>query len=299
MNDRRKVVSDPGAERVVDARQTLGESPLWSAREQALYWVDLRAPCLLRYDPSTRTLSHWPMPALIGAVVPSARGDLLVALASGVCRFDPVTRATTSLVSPEPAARGNRLNETKADRCGRLWTSTMRDFGAAVSGALYRITSPAHVARMIDNVCVPNGLAWSPDDRTLYFADTRDGRIRAYAFVPQTGELGAMRILADADVLPGRPDGATVDADGCLWSARYGGGCVARITPAGRVDRVVALPATNVTSCAFGDADLRTLYITTARQGLSVEHLAREPDAGALFAVHLPVSGLPEPECRL
>ena len=285
--------------RVCDGSQMLGESPVWSLREQALYWVDLRAPCLLRLDPVSRALSQWPMPALIGAVVPGARGDLFVALADGVHRFDPRTGATTALFAPEPASAGNRLNETKADRCGRLWTSTMRDFGAAVTGALYRVTSPGDVARMISRVCVPNGLAWSPDDRTMYFADTRDGAIRAYAFARATGMLGDMHVVVDPQRLPGRPDGATVDADGCLWSARYGGGCVARITPSGRVDRVIGLPVTNVTSCAFGDADLRTLYITTARQKLTEAQLAREPDAGALFAVRVDASGLPEPECTL
>lgn len=286
-------------ERVQDGWQTLGESPVWSVREQALYWVDLRAPALLRLDPVSRALSQWPMDALIGAVVPSTRGDLLVALATGIFRFDTVTGVAITLVAPEPATSANRMNETKADRGGRLWTSTMRDYGAAVTGALYRLTSADDVTRMIADVCIPNGIAWSPDDRTMYFSDTRDGRIRAYAFMPQTGELGDMRILIDADVLPGRPDGATIDADGCLWSARYGGACVARITPAGRVDRVIPLPVSNVTSCAFGDADLRTLYITTARQRLDAAQLAREPCAGALFAMHVPVGGLPEPECML
>lgn len=286
-------------ERVADAWQTLGESPVWSVREHALYWVDLRAPALLRLDPVTRALSRWPMDALIGAVVPSTRGDLLVALASGIFRFDTSTGTAIPLVAPEHAESANRMNETKADRRGRLWTSTMRDYGAAVTGALYRVASAGDVTRVLTGICVPNGIAWSPDDRTMYFADTRDGRIRAYDFAPHTGDLGGMRILVARDVLPGAPDGATVDAEGCLWSARYGGACVARITPEGRVDRVIRLPVSNATSCAFGDADLRTLYITTARQKLAAAQLAREPDAGALFAVRLPVGGLPEAECAL
>lgn len=285
------------AERVIDLQLTLGESPFWSVGERALWLVDLRAPAVLRFDVETQALSRFPMDALCGAVLPGMHGGLLVALATGVFRFDPVQRTTSPLVAPEPAWVGNRLNETKADRRGRLWTSTMRDFGAAVAGSLYRVTSPTTVLPMITGVCVPNSLAWSPDDRTMYFADTRERRIRAYAFDPDHGELGAMRVLVDAEVLPGGPDGAAVDADGCLWSARYGGGCVARITPAGRVDRIVHVPVSNVTSCAFGDADLRTLYITTARQRMTPDRLQREPDAGALFAVRVPVPGLPEPEC--
>jgi sugar lactone lactonase YvrE len=285
------------AERVLDVHLTLGESPFWSTRERALWLVDLRAPAVLRFGADTRALSRFSMDALCGAVLPSVHGGLLVALATGIVRFDPLGGTLAPLFAPETSDAGNRLNETKADRRGRLWTSTMRDFGAAVTGALYRATSPTTVTRMLGGICVPNGLAWSPDDRTMYFADTRDRCIRAYAFDAEHGELGPMRVLVDADALPGGPDGAAVDADGCLWSARFGGGCVARITPAGRVDFVVRVPVSNVTSCAFGDADLRTLYITTARQRMTPEQLQREPDAGALFAVRVAVPGLPEPEC--
>jgi sugar lactone lactonase YvrE len=133
----------------------------------------------------------------------------------------------------------------------------------------------------------------------MYFADTTDGRLRAYTFDRGAGDLGSMRVLVDDNVLPGAPDGATVDAEGCIWSARYRGGCVARITPDGRIDRIVALPVSQVTSCAFGDGDLRTLYCTTARQRLTDAELAQQPDAGALFAVRLDAGGLPEAECRL
>ena len=286
-------------ERVLDSLHVLGESPVWCAREQALYWVDLRTPALHRRDPVTQRATQSAMPELVGAVVVSRRCGLLVALQSGIFRFDPASGTTTAtaIVAPEAPTGGNRMNETKADRRGRLWTSTMRDFGAAVSGSLYRIDADLVVERVLADLCVPNAIAWSPDDRTMYFADTGDERLRAYEFDIESGALGAMRVLVDAGVLPGRPDGATVDAEGCVWSARFGGGCVARVTPKGRIDRIVRLPVTQVTSCAFGDADLRTLYITTARQRLSEEQLQREPAAGTLFAVRLEVGGLPEPEC--
>jgi sugar lactone lactonase YvrE len=283
----------------VAAACALGESPVWSVREQVLYWVDLRAPSLQCYDPSAGTHRHWTMPALIGGVVIAADGRLLVALQSGIHRFAPASGALERIVSCEPASAGNRMNDTKSDRCGRLWTTTMRDFGAAPSGALYRIDADLTVTRLADNLRVPNSLAWSPDDSTLYFADTSDGHLRACDFDRDTGGIGPWRVLVEAGALPGRPDGATVDADGCVWSARYGGGAVVRITPDGRVDRVIRVPATQVAACAFGDADLRTLYITTARQRLSEDALASQPDAGALFAVRLDVTGLPEPACVL
>ena len=252
-----------------------------------------------RFEPSAGRHEQWPLPELAGGVVLASDGALLVALQSGVFRFDPRTGGTRALVAPEATASGNRHNDTKADRCGRLWTTTMRDFGAAVAGALYRIDPGLAVTRMLNGLRVPNALAWSPDDRLMYFADTSDGRLRAYAFTRDRGTLGSMRILVEDGVLPGRPDGAAVDADGCLWSARYGGGCVARVTPAGDVDRIVSLPVSQVTACAFGDADLRTLYVTTARQRLTQAQLAAEPAAGALFAVRVDTAGLPEPECRL
>ena len=286
-------------ERVFDSLHTLGESPVWSVREQALYWVDVRAPALYRWDAEAPAARTWPLPELIGGVVPARGATLVLALKSGVHRFDPATSVRSLLVAPEAAQAGRRMNDTKADRCGRLWTSTMRDFGAADTGSLYRIDSSLSVEPVLRGLRVPNALAWSPDEGTMYFADTSDGRLRAYDFDRETGRLGRMRVLVEPDVLPGRPDGATVDADGCIWSARYGGGCVARITPSGALDRLIQLPVSQPTSCAFGDPDLRTLYITSARQRLSEAQLEAEPLAGALFAVRFEVGGLPEPECAL
>ena len=287
------------AERVGGSLHALGESPVWSARDRALWFVDLRACALHRLDPASGATLRWTFPELVAGVVLAPQGRLAVALASRVVLFDPVSGTSAPLVTPEDPSLGNRLNETKGDRQGRLWTSSMRDFAAATTGSLYRVERNRQVARVLGPVTVPNGLAWSPDARTLYFADTPDGRLRAYEFDPATGAIGAMRVLCDAGVMPGKPDGAAVDADGCVWSARYGGGCVARITPRGEVDRIVALPVTQVASCAFGDADLRTLYITTARQRLDEDALAREPLAGALFALRVAVSGLPEVELAL
>ena len=273
----------------------LGESPLWSPSEAALYWVDIRAPALRRHDPRSGESSHQRLPDLCGGV--ALRGDerLLLALRVGVWSFDRASKALAKLVVPEAESLGNRLNDTKCDRRGRLWTGSMRDFGAATTGSLYRVDPDLSCTRMLTHVTVPNALAWSPDDRTMYFADTPDGRLRAYDFDPDEGRLGPMRVVVERGVLPGAPDGATVDAEGCVWNARYNGGCVARITPDGRVDRVVRVPASRVTACAFGGADLRTLFITTARQQLTPAELAAQPHAGAVFAVRVDVGGLPEP----
>jgi sugar lactone lactonase YvrE len=281
-------------ERVTASLQTLGESPVWSVREQALYWVDLRAPALHSYDPASGAERRWTMPELIGGVVLAEEGKLVVALRTGLHAFDPATGTLSPLLRIEPESANNRLNETKCDRRGRLWTSSMRDFGAATTGSLYRVDADLTATRLLGDITIPNGICWSPDGATLYFADTADERIRGYDFDAVTGTLGAMRIVVERGVLPGRPDGATVDADGCLWSARYGGGAVVRIDPRGRADRVLRLPVSQVSSCAFGGSDLATLFVTTSRQRMSPAQLAVEPHAGALFAVDVGVAGLPE-----
>ena len=284
--------------RIGDTLDILGESAVWCAMTQRLYWTDIRAPALRRFDFATGDIRTWSMPDLCAAVIMSTDHRLVLSMRTGLCLFDPVAEAMQPLFAPEPESLGNRLNESKCDREGRLWIGTMRDYGLATTGALYRIDRALNCKRILHDVTVPNATCWSPDNRTMYFADTPDGRIRAYEFDAETGSLGPMRVL-NASGLPGRPDGATVDSAGGVWNARYDGSCVARIAPDGRVDRIIELPASRVTSCALGGPDLRTLYITTARQKLSPAELAAQPAAGGLFAVDVDVAGLPEPRFKL
>jgi sugar lactone lactonase YvrE len=279
----------------VASQDILGESPIWCPDTESLFWVDIRAPALCRFHPASGVVRSWPMPELCGGVTRSHPGQMVLSLQSGLFAFDLADAALTPLVALEPASAGNRLNDTKCDRRGRLWVGTMRDYGAAVTGSLYRVDPDLTCTRMLSPIGVPNALCWSPDDRTMYFADTREGRLRAYVYDPDAGTIGAERTLVGAGALPGRPDGATVDADGCIWNARYEGGCVVRITPEGRIDRTIALPAENVTACAFGGPDLRTLFVTTARQRLDADALARQPLAGSVFAIDVGVLGMLEP----
>jgi sugar lactone lactonase YvrE len=270
---------------------TLGESPVWCVRRQMLYWVDLRGPTLFALDGS-----QWALPELVGGVALADDERLVLALKSGVFLFDIRTAALTPHAVCEPPELDNRMNEAKCDRRGRLWVGTMRDFGAATTGMLYRVSNGV-ATQVLRDITIPNGQCWSPDDRTFYFADSAEGRIRAYDF--DDGELRNPRTLVDAGTLPGRPDGATVDEEGFVWSARYGGGGVARLDAEGRVERFLRLPATQVSSVMFGGADLRTLFVTTSRQRMSEVALAREPLAGALLAVDAGVRGLPEPRYAL
>ncbi|MBI1776877.1 MAG: SMP-30/gluconolactonase/LRE family protein [Proteobacteria bacterium] len=281
---------------VIKVENQLGESPLWEGREGALYWVDIRAPALHRYDPAAGSLSRWPLPQLASCVVPRLRGGLLVALKAGVYPFNPIDGALGKRIcAPEPERPANRLNDGKCDRRGRFWVGRMIDGGGEAMGALYRIEPDASCRRVIDRVSVPNAICWSPDDRTFYFADTRTDSILSYEFDIASGRLGGSQVFVGPGSAEGRPDGATVDEVGCIWSARYGGGAVVRFTPTGKVDRVIKLPVSQVTSCAFGGSKLSTLFITTARQRLTEAQLAEQPLAGALFAVEPGMCGLPEP----
>jgi sugar lactone lactonase YvrE len=277
-------IVDPDFEVASAYRATLGESPMWCPRRHTLYWVDVRGPTLFSLDGS-----KWQLPEIVGGVALADDGGLVLAMKSGLVRFrDGKLEPYLEL---EPRELDNRLNDLKCDRRGRLWVGTMRDFGAAATGSLYRIDRGV-VDRVCSGVTIPNGPCWSPDGRTFYFADTAEGRIRAYDC---DDGLRNERTFVDSDALPGRPDGATVDAEGFVWSARYGGAGVARIDPEGRVERFLRLPVSQVSSVMFGGADLRTLYVTTSRQRLSDEALAREPLAGALLAIDAGVQGLPEP----
>jgi sugar lactone lactonase YvrE len=262
----------------------LGESPMWCPQRHTLFWVDVRGPALFALDGR-----KWPLPEVVGGIVLADDGTLLLAMKSGLFRFED--GALAPYLTIEPPALDNRLNDVKCDRSGRLWVGTMRDFGAATSGALYCVER-GDLRRVLPDITIPNGPCWSPDGRTFYFADTADGRIRAYDY---DGALRNVRTLVERNALPGRPDGATVDAEGFLWSARYGGGGVARIDPAGRVERFLRLPVSQVSSVMFGGEDLRTLYVTTSRQRLSEDALAVEPLAGMLLAIDAGVRGLPEP----
>lgn len=276
-------------------RDILGESPVWCSRERRLLWVDVRAPALRRLNPESGDVESWPLPEVTAAVLLRESGGVILALKSGLHAFDPGTAQLSSLLPIHEGHAENRLNDAKCDRRGRIWFSTMWDFGRRATGALYRLQPDLTVDKVRSDVTIPNAIAFAPDDRTIYFADTPTRRLEAAAFDVRSGEVGPWRVLADESAAPGKPDGATVDAEGFVWNARFGGGCLARFAPDGRLDRLVPLPVSQPTSCAFGGADLATLYVTTATQALDAATLGRQPLAGHVLALDVGVSGLPEP----
>ena len=285
-----------GFECVGDLRQNLAEGPVWSVQEQALYWVNIREPAVYRYNPGSRELSSWRMPAFAGSLAACERGGVLVALQGRLVRLDTASGQLEALAVIEPELPGNWCNDGKCDRQGRFWIGTMSEAvrGGRV-GSLYRFDASGRLARIRDGVEIPNGLAWSPDNRIMYFTDTFDRQIFAYDFAPDSGEMGARRLIAEFPAGAATPDGATVDADGFLWTAIYGGGRLHRYAPDGRLDRVVPLPMSQPTSCAFGGANLDVLYVTSASQRLTPEGLMREPLAGAVVNLDVGVKGIPEP----
>jgi xylono-1,5-lactonase len=274
----------------------LGEGPSWDSAGQVLWFVDIKQLKIHRFDPATAKLASWDAPAQPGWVVPEASGTLIAGLKSGLHRFDPGDGSFASLVDPEPALPGNRLNDATVAEDGAIWFGTMDDAEAAQSGHLYRYDG-AIERQPVDPVVITNGPVWSPDGRTLYFTDTLAGEIWAIESDGRT--LGARRLFARIEPDAGYPDGPTVDAEGCVWTGLFGGWGVRRYAPDGALLDVIRFPVANVTKIAFGGADLRTVFATTARKGLDAAALAAQPLAGNLFTFRSDIPGLATPAARL
>jgi sugar lactone lactonase YvrE len=282
---------------VVASQDQLGEGACWSVAEQAFYWVDILGRRLQRFDPLTRTTQRWDFPAEISAVCERrAAPGLLVSLRHELALFDPARAAVgvQTLCQPEPERVGNRFNDGKCDAQGRFWAGSMDFATHAPSGALYRLDANGSCSRHEDGIAVTNGPTWSLDGRTMYFCDSAQALVYAYDFNPQAGSIENRRIWLRFAATDGAPDGMCTDSLGRIWIAHWCGGCVSCHDPISAVELArIALPVSQVTNCAFGGADLCTLYVTTARVGLGAEQLASEPLAGGVFAVCLEVAGLP------
>ena len=287
-------MTEPVVTRAVACRNKLGEVPVWDVGEQALYWVDIERRLLQRFDPATGATRVWELPERIGSYALRERGGFVVAFESGFAFMDEAG-AIEWIAKPEAHIPRNRFNDGKCDRNGRFWAGTMDDRLSEHTGALYRLDPDLSVTQMATGIGISNSLAWSPDNRTFYFADTMDRAIRAYDYDHPSGAISNRRDLTVMEGRPGNPDGSTIDADGFLWNAEWDGWAVVRYAPDGRVDRVVNLPVQKPTSCMFGGPDLATLFVTTAIWDLTARDLERQPWAGSLLAVDVGIAGLPEP----
>jgi len=280
---------------VLDVRASLGECPVWSTAEQALYWVDINAPSLNRFDPATGSNRAIPMPSSIGCFALRKRGGFVVALRDGVWLADAGGTLERKVASPPYDPAHHRFNDGRCDPQGRLFAGTMNEKRDAPSAALYRIDADFRITEVLGSLTISNGLAWSPDGRTMYHADTPTRSVNAFAFDAATGTPSNRRVFARFDAEDERPDGSAVDSDGCYWTTFYGGGRVVRLSPSGDLLAFHPLPAKCPTMCAFGGADLRTLYVTSARQRRDAAELERLPQSGGIFAMRVDVPGIAEP----
>ena len=283
---------------VVRSSDRLGETPLWCERERKLWWLDIEQPRLQSFDPSSgvHQVVRFDQTVFLGSLALGDEGSQLLALDLELQR-----RAPTGALSPfARVERGldNRLNDGRVDARGRFWVGTMDNQLHRPNGALYRVDPDGRVHRLIDDVIVSNGITFSPDGTALYFTDTRRHTTWRFDLDPDDGTLSNRRVFADHTATHERPDGACVDAQGCIWTAFFAGRRVVRYQPDGTIDLVLPMPVTNPTCVCFGGPDLRTLYITTAAKFLTPEQRAAEPLAGSLFAVDGIGQGLPEHRFR-
>jgi D-xylonolactonase len=277
---------------VWNAHAELGEGPLWSVRNQALYWVDILNRRLHRYAAGQERRT-WQFDQEITSVAERADDSgLVVTLRHGFAAFDPDSEQLAHLKLVEGHMPSNRFNDGKCDKLGRYWAGTMDFDGKRGTGSLYRLSHDLSCAPMDTNYVVTNGPAWSADYTIMYHNDSVNGRVYRFDYNLDTGDISNKRLFLQFAEEDGSPDGMTTDADGGLWIAHWGAAKITRHDPDGKVLHTIDLPCSQVTSCAFGGPELSTLYITTAAVGLSPAQREREPLAGGLFAVDLSEHGI-------
>lgn len=273
---------------VVAAHCELGEGPVWDARTGRIAWIDVLGRRVYLHDPATGATEAIATPLDVGAIVPRRAGGFTAALQDG---FWVVGDGPTRRVATVPEARSElRFNDGKCDPAGRFWAGTMPYDEVSPVGALYRLDRDGSAARVLDGVTISNGLAWSGDGTTFYYIDSPTRRVDAFSYDAATGTIANRRTAIEIPEGAGWPDGMTIDAKDGLWVALWGGGAVHRYVN-GKLDRVIALPVSQPTSCAFGGPNLDELFITSAWKGLSTDARREEPLAGSLFRIRPGVRG--------
>ncbi|WP_136616969.1 MULTISPECIES: SMP-30/gluconolactonase/LRE family protein [Mesorhizobium] len=283
---------------VAVVENTLGECPVWDVDQQCLYWVDITEKVLHRYDPVTAAVKTWKTPFEFGSIALRKGGRSIIAgTRDGFAIYDLETEACEHFATPEEPFPGNRMNDGKCDPAGRFWCGSIHEVSDPSQrrpiASMYRVDADRSVTKVRGGIKTSNGFAWSADGRTMYFTDTPTLNILAFDYDVQSGTMSNERVFATVPKGHGRPDGATVDVEGCLWSAHFAGSRITRYSPAGDVLLSLDIPAQNVTSCTFGGANMSTLFITTAREDLTAEDLRQQPLSGNVFAYEAGVAGVP------
>ena len=276
----------------IHAGALLGEGPRWDAAGARLLWVDIEGRALHLFDPGRGEDRAIELPDRVGAAAPATDGGVLVALADRLAVIDLESESARTLVEI-PHGAGMRLNDGACDPAGRFWVGSMALDNRPGAAALYRYSGDGGLERVLEDVTLSNGLGWSPDGGTMYYVDSMAYRVDAFDFDLATGAISARRPLIVIERGGGIPDGLAVDDDGGIWVALWGRAAIRRYSPDGELDRVLDVPAANVTACCFGGDDGRSLYVTTASVDLSAGQLQQQPLAGSVFVTEVGVSGPP------
>lgn len=284
-------VPELAAELALEVGASLAEGPLWDERDGSLLFVDIDAGAVHRYAPATGLVESFATGSTVGAVGLRSDGGLVLALAESFARSDRAGGAFEQVPGFSVDGRAVRFNDGEVDPWGRFVAGTMDREKTAPLGSLYRLAPDGSVELLVSGVTISNGLAWSADRRRLYYVDTPTGSIDVFDVDPDTGAMSGRRSAVEVAPEHGMPDGIALDVEGCLWVACYGGGRVCRFTPSGRLDAILRLPASYVTSVAFGGARLEDLYVTTASCDLDDRSRAAEPHAGDLFVATPGIGG--------
>lgn len=284
---------------IVPAANRLGENVLWDDAQACLWWTDIPARQLLRYDPDTRDLQRFDTPEPLCAFALTGTADtFLCAFANGVGLYRAGAKTVEWLSRPDACRTGVRLNDGRTDRQGRFWVGAMVEDGGAARAELYRFDPGTGLVPQLGGIAISNGLCWSPDGTVMYFADSLARTIRRYDYDPRAGAMSGGRDFAVSKG-PGGPDGAIVDAEGCVWSAQWGNRQVLCYTPDGAVDAVVDLPVSMPTCVGFAGPDVNLLVVTTAREGMGGDARNTEPHAGDVFIFGTDVHGLADTRAAL
>ena len=278
-------------ELLLDAKATLGEGPAWDAKTNTLYWVDILEKRIHMYDGADRVIQ---LEDYVGCVAPCRDGRLVIALRFGLWTLDLSAAKLTEIAVPRGEPSTNRFNDGKCDPAGRLLAGTMDMNEREASGALYSLSSDLKITKLLEGIRISNGLAWSPDYKTLYYIDTPTREVKAFEYDLDTGRIGGARVVIRVPEELGFPDGMTSDTEGNLWIAMWAGAQVTRWDPRrGQLLEQIEVPAWNVTSCVFGGEELNELYITTASSGMDAADLSHYPQSGGLFRLRTNVRGMP------
>ena len=287
----------PGAQRTLElllqARAEVGEGPVWDVGRGVLWWVDITAGIVHRYEPRRAVDTPFPVGSAVGSVALRADGSLLLALADRLAVMSADDGQVSDLLGLPASDPSIRCNDGKCDPAGRFWVGRMAFDGSAGQGSLLRVDGDLTITGRFSGLAIPNGLGWSLDGERMYFLDSMWREIREFEYDVASGAMGDGRSLASFPDDRSVPDGMTVDSEGYLWVAKWGGGCVMRLAPDGEVVGRLSLPVSQVTSCTFGGDDLGDLYITSATEDFGPADFAREPLAGGLFRCRPGVRGLP------